>query len=111
MISINYEAWVYGPTAKHRVYIRAVGTTPEEVRADALRQADSIGAVELMAVSCNNREADWISAFGTAYTSGCRFADSPVPAAETKRVSMWPQRITILILLLLFWLTLFNCEN
>lgn len=76
MLTINYEAWVFGPTAKHRVYIQAQGTTPEEVKADAERQRVAIRAEDLMAVGLHNREADWIAVFGANYSSDCKFRDS-----------------------------------
>lgn len=64
MLTINYEAWVLGLTAKYRINIVATGMTPDEVKADAERQREAINATELMAVDINNREADWIAVFG-----------------------------------------------
>ena len=88
MITINYIGYVQGPTAKHLVRITATGTTPEEVVVEANRQASAIGASELTASGLNNREADWIAAFGSDYSPECRFIDSPqieqAPQAKIK---------------------------
>lgn len=99
MITINYQAFSQGPTAKHLIYIRATGTTPEDVKTDALQQADAIGATELVAVGLHNREADWVAAFGSGHSPDCRFADSP-----QVRPSVWPQLLVVLIMAMLLWL-------
>ena len=94
MITINYDAWVLGPTAYHRVWITARGTTPDEVKADAERQRKAIGAISveedskwgMYAAGIHNNEGDWISAFGPNYGKDCVFGDTPVrkPAAQKK---------------------------
>ena len=76
MLKINYEAWVYGPTAKHRIYFAAYGNSRDEVLADANKKAEQMNAKELTAVGLNNREGDWIAVFGVGHSADCKFADS-----------------------------------
>jgi len=76
MLTINYEAWVVGPTAKHRIYIRAQGTTPDEVKADAERQRLAINAIDMIGIGLQNTEANWIAVYGNNYSPDCTFSDS-----------------------------------
>ena len=63
-ITIKFEARVYGSTASYPIGITARGTTPDDVIADARRQAESRGAVDLRASGVSNTRADWEAMFG-----------------------------------------------
>ena len=70
MIKINYEYEVAnGDTPMTGVFVRrltARGETPEEVRADAQRQIDQLGARHIQAVGFHNTRSDWEAMFGPA---------------------------------------------
>ena len=88
MLTINYESWVLGPTAKHLIYIKAQGTTPGEVETDAERQRKAINAVDMQAVGIHNSEADWIAVFGNNYDTNCVFGGSHSMENHPKKITL-----------------------
>ena len=77
----------------NRVIIIARGETPEEMRADALRQAAERNATNLMASGIDNYRADWEAAFGPVVepegsTERSQFLDDEI-ARERRDYDTW----------------------
>ena len=92
MITINYEAYIPSGIGKHLVFIKATGTTPDEVQADMERQSKAIGAEEVRAVGLHNNVSDWAAMFGgDQVQEGYSFADWPLPARQEMARTRWWQ--------------------